>query len=141
MKDPLNYIYYIQSKFKDAVEVLITGEKDVRSRVQKAYYMFWYIQINEYPEDIGKKVESITKILTRLLGREGYILDDNFRKMKNKTASKAPYLGAFVFKYIPSVLRTSSEGKENNFLLLGKGYGGEITTPKARLVKTPFLMN
>ena len=89
MKNPLNYIYYIQGKYKDAVEILITGEKDARSRVQTAYYIFWHIQLNEYPESIRKKVESITKILTRLPGREGYILDDNFRKMKNKTASKA----------------------------------------------------
>jgi|LSQX01.1.fsa_nt_gb hypothetical protein len=28
MKNPLNYIYYIQGKFKDAIEFLITGEKD-----------------------------------------------------------------------------------------------------------------
>ena len=89
MKNPLDYNYYIQGKFKDAIEVLITGEKDARSRVQKAYYLFWHIQLNEYPKDIRKKVESINKILTRLPGREGYILDDNFRKMKNKTASKA----------------------------------------------------
>lgn len=88
MKDPLNYIYYIQGKYKDAVEILITGEKDARSRVQTAYYIFWSIQPNEYPESIRKKVESITKILTRLPGREGYILDDNFYKMKNKTAAK-----------------------------------------------------
>jgi len=89
MKDHLNYIYYVQGKYKDALEILITGEKDARSRVQKAYYMFWHIQLNEYPEGIRNKVKSITKILTRLTGREGYILDDNFRKMKNKTASKA----------------------------------------------------
>lgn len=89
MKSPLNYIYYIQGKYKDAIEILITGEKDARSRVQKAYYKIWTIQLNDYPESIRKKVESITKILTRLSGREGYLLDDNFRKMKNKTASKA----------------------------------------------------
>jgi hypothetical protein len=89
MKSPLDYIYYIQGKYKDAVEILVTGEKDARSRVQKAYYTIWTIQLNEYPENIRKKVESITKILTRLPGREGYILDDNFWKMKNKTASKA----------------------------------------------------
>jgi hypothetical protein len=51
--------------------------------------LFWHIQLDEYPKDIRKKVESITKILTNLPGREGYILDDNFRKMKNKTALKA----------------------------------------------------
>ncbi len=88
MKDPLNYIYYIYEKYRCAVEVLITGEKDARSRVEAAYYLFWHIQLSEYPEDIRKKVESITKLLTRLPGREGYILNDNFRKMKNKTASK-----------------------------------------------------
>jgi len=89
MKEPFNYIYYIQGKYKEAVEILITGEKDARSRVQKAYYTIWTIQLNDYPESVRKKVKSITKILTRLSGREGYILDDNFRKMKNKTASKA----------------------------------------------------
>lgn len=88
MKSNLDYIYYIQKKYKDAVEILITGENDSRSRVQAAYYLFWHIQLNEYPESLRKKVESITKALTRLSGREGYILDDNFRKMKNKTASK-----------------------------------------------------
>lgn len=89
MKSPLNNIYYIQGKYKDAVEILITGEKDARSRVQKAYYTIWTVQLNDYPESVRKKVESITKILTRLPGRGGYILDDNFGKMKNKTASKA----------------------------------------------------
>lgn len=88
MKDHLNYIYYISRKYIEAVEILITGEKDARSRVQKAYYKFWIIPLNEYPESIRMKVESITKILTRLPGREGYILDDNFYKMKNKTAAK-----------------------------------------------------
>lgn len=89
MKDHLNYVYYIHGKYKDAIEVLISGEKDARSRVEKAYYTFWHIQLNEYPEHIRKQVESITKLLTRLPGREGYILNDNFDKMKNKTASKA----------------------------------------------------
>src|SRR5690554_2071173 len=89
MKSDLNYIYYIHEKYKDAVEVLITGEKNAKSRVQDAYYRFWHIQLDEYPEILRKKVESITKILTRLSGGEGKILDENFRKMKNSTASKA----------------------------------------------------
>lgn len=109
----LNYIYYIQKKYKDAVEILITGEKDSRSRVQAAYYLFWHIQINEYPENLRKKVESITKVLTRLSGREGYILDDNFRKMKNKTASKAAKMIYDVYLDIDNHIK-EQELKNNN---------------------------
>jgi hypothetical protein len=105
MKSNLDYIYYIQKKYKDAVEILITGEKDARSRVQTAYYLFWHIQLSEYPESIRKKVESITKILTRLSGREGYILDDNFRKMKNKTASKTAKIIYEVYLYIENHIK------------------------------------
>lgn len=113
MKDPFNKIYYIQEKFKSAVEVLITGEKDARSRVETAYYIFWHIQINEYPEDtIRKKVESITKLLTRLPGREGYILNDNFRKMKNKTASKAARMIYDVYLDIENYVEEFGKRKE-----------------------------
>jgi len=36
----MNLIYYIQQKFKDAVEILIIGEKDSRSLVQPLTIFF-----------------------------------------------------------------------------------------------------
>jgi hypothetical protein len=113
MKSDLNYIYYIQKKYKDAVEILVTGEKDSRSRVQAAYYIFWHIQLNEYPESLRKKVELISKILTRLPGREGFMLDDNFRKMKNKTASKAAKMIYDVYLDMESHIKESELQNDN----------------------------
>lgn len=81
-------IDYLIEKYKQAVFILATGEGDARSRVGKAYFCFWHICITEYPPNLHREVESIIKMLTRQKGRNEYIISDNLRNMKNKTASK-----------------------------------------------------
>ena len=71
-----------------AIYELAIGEGDARSRVGKAYYNFWHIKADEFPDHLMKKRDKIDRLLTRLPGRKGYIIPDNLRKMKNKTASK-----------------------------------------------------
>ena len=81
-------IDYISEKLTMAIYELATGEGDARSRVGNAYYKFWHIKEQDFPEGIrGKRVE-IDRLLTRLPSREGYIIPDNLARMKNKTASK-----------------------------------------------------
>ena len=90
---------YLTEKFYLAVHDLTTGEGDARSRVGMAYRRFWLIPIEDYPQHMKKPRDEITKLLTNLKGREGFIIPDNLSKMKNKTASKisahilAIYLG------------------------------------------------
>jgi len=81
-------IDYIFEKFTMAIYELATGEGDARSRVGNAYYKFWHIKEQEFPDNLRKKRTEIDRLLTRLSGREGYIIPDNLAKMKNKTASK-----------------------------------------------------
>ncbi len=79
---------YLIEKFEGAITILATGEGDARSRIAPAYHCFWHIPLEDYPVDLREDVLSITKMLTRLNGREGYVIADNLRRMKNKTASK-----------------------------------------------------
>jgi len=79
---------YLVEKFQHALLDLATGEGDARSRVDSAYRRFWAIRIGDFPEHLRKDREAIDKLLTRLPGREGYIIPDNLRRMTNKTASK-----------------------------------------------------
>lgn len=79
---------YILEKFTEAVYALATGEGDARSRIDAAYYRFWHVREEDFPDDLRKKRKEIDRLLTRLPGREGYIIPDNLAKMKNKTASK-----------------------------------------------------
>jgi hypothetical protein len=85
---PIHRLDYLIEKFGQALYSLATGEGDSRSRLETAYYCFWAIQIDDYPESLKKNRQSIDKLLTRLKGREGYVIPDNLRKMKNKSASK-----------------------------------------------------
>jgi hypothetical protein len=71
-----------------AIYELATGEGDIRSRVGNAYYKFWHIKEKDFPDQLREKRIEIDHLLTRLLGRKGYIIPDNLAKMKNKTASK-----------------------------------------------------
>src|SRR5260370_906523 len=81
-------IEYLIRKYKEALYDLATGEGDARARVGVAYYKFWHIQIDEYPESLRKQRQEIDRLLTRLGGRTGYIIPDNLQHMKDKTASK-----------------------------------------------------
>ena len=83
---------YLIEKFTMAMHHLVSGEGDARSRVGEAYYSFWHIKPDEYPEHLRNKREEINHLLTRLPGREGYMVPDNLSKMKNKTASKIAVL-------------------------------------------------
>ena len=85
-------IDYLLEKFTIAVFDLATAEGDARSRVGIAYYKFWHIKTDTFPKILRKKRKEIDQLLTRLSGREGYIIPDNLRKMKNKTASKIAVL-------------------------------------------------
>lgn len=79
---------YLIEKFERAITILAAGKGDARSRVGPAYRCFWHIPLEEYPIDLREDVLWITKMLTRLKGRKGYVIPDNLRRMKNKTASK-----------------------------------------------------
>lgn len=98
-------IDYLIEKFGQAVTILATGEGDARSRMGEAYYKFWHILPKEYPTDLQEDVLWITRMLTRLEGREGYILPDNLRRMKNKTASKIAH--RILYIYLELVKRES----------------------------------
>ncbi|MFA7326071.1 MAG: hypothetical protein WC121_05355 [Candidatus Kapaibacterium sp.] len=92
MDSPLHHLKYIHEKFRCAVEILATGEKDARSRVKSVYSVLWAINHKDSPKSVINKVEKIDKLLTRLPGREGHLVEDNLRKMKNSTASKVALL-------------------------------------------------
>ena len=80
---------YLIEKFDQAVFDLATGQGDARSRLRDAYDRFRIILPDNYPEHVRSERQAIDKLLTRLPGREGYVIQDNLRKMKNKTASQA----------------------------------------------------
>ena len=79
---------YIVEKFTQALYDLATGEGDARSRIGNAYYRFWHVKEEDFPDHLRKKRTDIDRLLTRLSGRKGYIIPDNLTKMKNKTAAK-----------------------------------------------------
>ena len=79
---------YLIEKFDQAVFDLATRQGDARSRLAEAYHRFWIIRLDDYPEPVRKERQAIDKLMTRLPGREGYVIQDNLRKMKNKTASQ-----------------------------------------------------
>jgi len=79
---------YILEKFTQALYDLATGEGDARSRIGPAYYRFWHVNEEDFPEHLRKKRTDIDRLLMRLPGRKGYIIPDNLTKMKNKTAVK-----------------------------------------------------
>ena len=85
-------IEYILEKLRNAIYILVSGEGDARSRVGEAYYAFWHIKADDYPIQFRNNRNEIDRLLTRLPGRKGYIIADNLRKMKNKTASKIAVL-------------------------------------------------
>ena len=82
------FIDYFIQKFEQAVFVLVTAEGDVKSRVGEAYCHFHHFRLEDFPEGLRKKRKEITKMLTRLEGRQGYVIPDNLRKMRKKTAVK-----------------------------------------------------
>ncbi len=86
--DAMNSLDYLIEKFDQAVFDLATGQGDARSRLGDAYYRFWTVRLDDYPEHVRGERQSIDQLLTRLPGREGYVIPDNLRKMKNKTASQ-----------------------------------------------------
>ena len=79
---------YLIEKFDQAVFDLATGQGDARSRLGDAYYRFWIIQLDDYPQQVRKERQAIDKLLTRLPARGGHVIQDNLQKMKNKTASE-----------------------------------------------------
>ena len=79
---------YLLEKFEVAIYDLATGEGDARSRVDVAFHRFWHIRIEEFPVDTKVARMEIDALITRLPGREGYVIPDNLLKMKNKTASR-----------------------------------------------------
>jgi hypothetical protein len=79
---------YLVEKFEQAVFDLATGEGDARSRLEVAYRRFWTIPLLDYPERVREERQAIDRMITRLSGRPGFVIPDNLRKMKNKTASQ-----------------------------------------------------
>lgn len=83
---------YLNEKFFQAVCDLATGEGGVKSRIEVAYHRFWHIPLEDFPEELRDERKKIDHLLTRLGGREGYILPDNLRKMRNSTAAEVASL-------------------------------------------------
>ena len=79
---------YIIEKFDQAAYLLATGEGAARSRVGAAYRCFWHIPLEDFPETIHGDRREITTMLTRLGGRQGYVIPENLRRMKNSTAAE-----------------------------------------------------
>jgi hypothetical protein len=102
-------IDYLIEKFEKAVFDLATGEGDARARLREAYGRFWTIPLTDYPEHIQKERQAIERIMTRLPSRPGYVIQDNLRKMKNKTASN-------VCEYIWSICFMLIEVKQRELL-------------------------
>lgn len=65
----MNSMNYLLEKFYLAAHDLATGEGDARSRVGVAYYRFWTIPIDDFPQELRKSRNEINKLLTRLAGR------------------------------------------------------------------------
>jgi hypothetical protein len=92
---------YLIEKFEKAVFDLATGEGDARSRLEEAYRRFWTIPLTDYPERVREERQAIDQLMTRLPGRAGYVIQDNLRKMKNKTASRiCAYIWSICFVLI-----------------------------------------
>jgi len=85
-----NHLVYALSNFSTIVSVLITGEKDARSRVLNVASGVSY-NIPFLPEYKSLKNRA-EKIITRLTLYSDWGLDDHYReslfRMRNKTASK-----------------------------------------------------
>ena len=79
--------YFVQ-KFEQAVYDLAISEGSIKSRVADAHCRFRHFFLEDFPEELQGKRKEITDLLTRLESREGYIIPDNLRKMRKKTASK-----------------------------------------------------
>ena len=79
---------YLVEKFEQALFDLATGEGDARSRLERAYHRFWAIPLLDYPERVREERQAIDRMLTLLPARPGFVITDNLRKMKNKTASQ-----------------------------------------------------
>ena len=79
---------YLLEKFTQALLDLAIAEGNAKSRVGVAYRRFAHIGLNDFPEHLRAKRVELEKLLTRLPGREGYVIPENLKKMKNKTASK-----------------------------------------------------
>ncbi len=77
---------YIKQKLDAAVYALATGDGDIRSRIDAAHSCFWHIPEEDFPESIQEERREITKLLTLLPGRKGYIIPDNLKQMDSKTA-------------------------------------------------------
>ena len=85
MKSLLSYLI---EKFHQALFDLATGEGDARSRIKVAFYRYWTIPIEDFPESLRKDRERITVLLTRLGGKQGYVIPENLRRMKKSTAAE-----------------------------------------------------
>jgi hypothetical protein len=85
---PIYRLDYLIEKFEQTLYALATGERDARARLERAYYRFWTILIDDYPKSLRKKRQSTDGLLTILKGDEGYLIADNLRKMRNNSASE-----------------------------------------------------
>ena len=83
---------YLLEKSTQALLDLAIGTGNAKSRVDIAYRRFWHIRRGNFPEHLRNKRIELERLLTRLPSREGYVISDNLRKMKNKTASKIAML-------------------------------------------------
>lgn len=101
---------YLIEKFEQALFDLATGEGDARSRLDAAYSRFWSIPLEDYPARVQTERREIDRLMTRLPARPGFVIPDNLRRMKNKTASEiCAYIWSICFVLKELQLHTPSK--------------------------------
>lgn len=81
-------IDYLIERLERAVYALATDFGDARSRLDEAHRHMMGLRLDDFPEHLREMPQQIEQLLTRLPGREGFILVDNLRKMRKATASQ-----------------------------------------------------
>lgn len=85
MKSQLDYS---AEKLDQAVRELATGLDSLRDRIGRAYRRFWHIREEEFPYELRADRLAIEGLLTKLPGREGYIIPDNLAAMDDGMAQE-----------------------------------------------------
>lgn len=79
---------YLIERFERALYALATDFGDARCRIDAAHGHLIALRLEDYPEHLRSMWQEIEQLLTRLPGREGFVVVDNLRKMRKATASR-----------------------------------------------------
>src|SRR4051794_24324103 len=79
---------YLIERLERAVYALATDFGNARDRLDTAHSHLIALQLDDFPEHLRGRRQQIEQLLTRLPGREGFVVVDNLRKMRKATASR-----------------------------------------------------